>query len=56
MDDCDWLAQEFKQAEREYRELPESARPVVVPPADAAEGGTPATEEPRDAERSRSTS
>jgi hypothetical protein len=30
MVDSDWLTQELKQAEREYQELPESARPVVI--------------------------
>lgn len=29
--DDDWLTQEFERAKREYEELPESARPVVVP-------------------------
>jgi hypothetical protein len=29
----DWLTQEFQEAERVYRALPEAARPVVVPPA-----------------------
>ena len=45
MDDNDWLTQEFREAEREYRALPETARPVVVPAADVADLSlpTPAT-------------
>jgi len=35
MDDCDWLTAEMKQSEREYQALPESARPVVIPSAEA---------------------
>jgi hypothetical protein len=40
MDDSDWLRQEFREAEREYKALPETARPVVVPPADGVELST----------------
>jgi len=32
-DGGDWLTREFQEAERQYRALPESARPLVVPPA-----------------------
>jgi len=41
MEDSDWLTREFKEAEREYRALPENARPVVVPPPDVTEPGRP---------------
>jgi hypothetical protein len=47
MADCDWLTQEFKQAEREYQELPESARPVVIPTVATAEDDTAGVEEVR---------
>lgn len=29
----DWLLEEFRQAEREWAELPEWAKPIYVPPA-----------------------
>jgi len=41
--DEDWLTQEFKEAEREYGELPEWARPVVIPPAAGDSGQDVAT-------------
>jgi hypothetical protein len=37
MTDGDWLMQEFQEAERFYRALPEGARPVVVPAVNTAE-------------------
>lgn len=33
MSEPDWLTQELHKAEREYQALPESARPIVIPPA-----------------------
>ncbi len=41
MEDSDWLTREFEETEREYRALPENARPVVVPPPDVTEPGPP---------------
>jgi hypothetical protein len=44
MSDCDWLTQVFKQAEREYHDLPEWARPVLTPPMAAAANDAADTE------------
>jgi hypothetical protein len=34
--DSDWLAQVFEQAQRDYNELPDWARPVFTPPVAGA--------------------
>jgi hypothetical protein len=51
MSDADWLAKVFEEAEREYRALPEWARPVVTPPAAYAGDDAVGTEAPTDAPR-----